>query len=159
MSKQVEGIDETGRLAPMEIKNLIEAGFTGLMVGLIVWGLGSLVDQFVLQPLFCADNAQCETTPYALAIGSVAGAGIGLFGLVKFRLLRPLLVVAAAAVALWNLPLQIAELPLYGLVIASALLYAGMYMLFAWLARLRSIYIVLGLFVIVIIGVRLILTS
>lgn len=146
-------------LAPMGTKQLLSAGLIGLAIGLIVWGLGSIIDQYVLQPLFCQDGECAATAAWALAIGSVGGAGLGLFGLVKLRLLRPLLVVLAAMIALWNLPSFLADLPLWGVVVASALLYAAMYMLLAWLARLRSIYVVLSLFVIVVIATRFIFTS
>jgi hypothetical protein len=146
-------------LAPMTIRQLLGAGFIGLLIGLIVWGIGSAVNQYVLQVFFCPDAACTETTPYALAIGSVVGAALGLFGLIKQRVLRPLLVAAAGMAALWNVPPLLEELPVYGVIIAMALLYAGMYALFAWLARLRSIYVVLVLFVILIVAVRLVLTA
>lgn len=146
-------------LAPMEVKQLLGAGFIGLTIGLIVWGLGSVIDQYVLKTLFCQDGACDSIASWAFAISGVTGAGLGLFGLVKLRVLRPLLVIVAAMIALWNLPLLLANLPLWGVIVASALLYAGIYALFAWLARLRSIYVVLTLFVIVIIVARIALTS
>lgn len=146
-------------LAPMDIKQLLGAGFIGLMIGLIVWGLGSVIDQYVLKTLFCQDGTCDSTESWALAISSIAGAGLGLFGLVKLRVLRPLLVAVAAMIALWNLPLLLANLPLWGVILGSVLLYAGVYTLLAWLARLRSIYVVLTLFVIVIIAARIALTS
>jgi len=148
-------------LAPMTNGQLLGAGLIGLMIGLIVWAIGSLVDQYVLQLLFCSDTASgCqETKPYALAIGTILGAGFGLFGLVKLRVLRPLLVVVAALAALWNLALSLGDMPLYGIIIAHALLYAGLYMLLAWLARLRAMYVVLLLFVVIVVVIRLAITS
>lgn len=153
---------KTAPLASMSGKQLVGAGVIGLMIGLIVWGVGSIVDQYVLQVLFCQDaqDGNCrEVTSYAQAIGAIIGAGFGLFGLVKLRILRPLLVVVAGMVALWNFPMIIGMLPIYGVVIAMALLYAGLYALFAWLARLRSIYAVIVLFAAIIILIRLAVTA
>lgn len=146
-------------LAPMTSRQLFGAGLIGLMIGLIVWGVGSAVDQYILKVLFC-QNAECVATmPYAVAIASIVGAGLGLFGLVKLRVLRPLLIVVASVAALWNLSLHVAELPIYGVILVNGLLYAGIYMLLAWLARLRSMYIVLALFLVIVIVMRFALTS
>ena len=148
-------------LAPLRNGQLFGAGFIGLIVGLIVWALGSLIDQYVLQVLFCQDTASAcqETKVYAVAIGAILGAGLGLFGLVKLRVLRPLLVVAASMAGLWNLMASLSEAPLYGIIISHALLYAGLYMLLTWLARLRSMYVVLLLFIVVVVALRFALTT
>jgi hypothetical protein len=156
MSEMVDE-ERAALLAPMTIKQLFGAGLIGLMIGLIAWGVGSIVDQYVLQVLFC-QGACAETAPYAVAIGSVVGAALGLFGLVKLRVLRPLLVVVASMAALWNMSLIVAELPLYGVVLVNVLSYAVMYALFAWLARLRSMYVVLGLFLVIVVTMRFVLT-
>lgn len=147
-------------LASMSGKQLVGAAAVGLMIGLIVWGIGSIVDQYVLRVIFCQDTQSgCETTSYAQAIGAITGAGLGLFGLVKLRVLRPLLVVVAGMIALWNFPTMIGMLPIYGIVVTMALSYAGLYALFAWLARLRSIYAVIVLFAAIIILIRLAITA
>jgi len=146
-------------LAPMNSKQLLGAGLIGLLIGLIVWGIGSVVDQYVLKILFCQSTECVETTPYAIAAASIIGAGLGLFGLVKLRVLRPLLIAVAAMAGLWNLSLHVAELPIYGVILANVFLYGAMYVLFAWLARLRSIYIVLGLFLAIVVAMRFVLTS
>jgi len=146
-------------LAPINSKQLLGAGLIGLLIGLIVWGIGSIVDQYVLKILFCQSTECIETTPYAIAAASIIGAGLGLFGLVKLRVLRPLLVAVAATAALWSLSLHVAELPIYGVILANVVLYGAMYVLFAWLARLRSIYIVLGLFLAIVVVMRFVLTS
>lgn len=146
-------------LAPMNSKQLLGAGLIGLLIGLIVWGIGSIVDQYVLKILFCQSTECIETTPYAIAAASIIGAGFGLFGLVKLRVPRPLLVTVAAMAALWSLSLHVAELPIYGVILANVVLYGAMYVLFAWLARLRSIYIVLGLFLAIVVVMRFVLTS
>lgn len=149
-------------LAAMSGKQLMGAAAVGLMIGLIVWGIGSIVDQYVLKIIFCQgmQSGECpETTPYAQAIGAIIGAGLGLFGLVKLRVLRPLLVVVASMIALWSFPVVVGMLPIYGVIVATALLYAGLYALFAWLARLRSIYAVIALFAAIIVLVRLAITA
>lgn len=156
-SEKIEG--ENTPLAPMTIRQVLSAGLIGLLIGLTVWGLGSVIDQYILKTFFCPEGSCEGTTSWALAIASVIGAALGLFGLVKLRVLRPLLVVLAAMIALWNLPLLIVDAPLWGVVVASMLFYAGMYMLLAWLARLRSIYVVVILFAAVAFATRFILTS
>jgi len=151
--------EQVALLAPMNSRQLLGAGLIGLLIGLIVWGVGSAVDQYVLKILFCQSAECADTTPYAVATASAIGAGLGLFGLVKLRVLRPLLVAVAAMAALWNLSLYVAELPIYGVILANVFLYGAMYLLFAWLARLRAIYVVLGLFLVIVVAMRFVLTS
>ena len=146
-------------LAPMNVKQLLGVGLIGLMIGVIVWAISAVVDQYVLQVLFCQNNDCGDMKPIAGAIGAVIGAALGLFSLVKLRVVRPLLVVVAAMAALWNLTLTMNELPIYGIVLATALLYAAIYAVLTWLARLRSMYVVLILFVAIIIAIRFALTS
>jgi len=148
-------------LAPLRNGQLFGAGLIGLIVGLIVWAMGSLIEQYVLQVIFCQDaaNACQETKVYAVAMGAILGAGVGLFGLVKLRVLRPLLVVIAGMAGLWNLTPNLGEVPLYGIIVSHALLYAGLYMLLTWLARLRSMYVVLLLFIVVVVALRFALTA
>lgn len=146
-------------LAPMTGKQLFGVGLIGLMIGLIVWGIGSVVDQYVLQILFCHNSECADMRPLAGAIGSIIGAVLGLFSLVKLRVVRPLLVVMAAMASLWNLTLGINDLPVYGVMLLTALLYAATYTALTWLARLRSMYIVLILFVVIILATRFALTS
>lgn len=144
-------------LAPMSIKQLVAAGAIGVMIGLIVWGLGYVVDAYILKVLFCGDQAGVcnETVPYALGLASLVGAGLGLFGLIKLRILRPLLVVLAATAALWGLPNLVATLPWLGVAVACALLYSGVYALFAWIARVRSLWVVVVIFTGIVIAIRL----
>jgi hypothetical protein len=155
----VRNEDQIALLAPMSSRQLLGAGLIGLLIGLVVWGISSIVDQYVLKLLFCQSSECVETTPYAIATASIIGAALGLFSLVKLRVLRPLLIVVAAMAALWGLSLHVAELPIYGVILANVFLYGAMYLLFAWLGRLRSIYVILGLFLAIVVVMRFVLTS
>ena len=149
-------------LAPMGLKKLFAAAGIGLAIGAIVWGLGYIVNTYVMQVLFCpgTQTMRCDDfVPYAHGIAGVIGAGIGLFGLIKLRVLRPLLVILAAAAALWNLPSALSVLPWLAVGVATVIFYAGVYALFSWVARIRSLWAVAAIFTVAVIAIRLALVS
>ena len=78
---------------------------TGIVVGLVVWGLSLLLDNYVYQLLLCrGEGGRCESSlQYAQITAIVLGALVGLFALVRLQVFRPLLVVIAATLALWGI--------------------------------------------------------
>jgi hypothetical protein len=132
----------------------------GAVAGLIVWVLSVVIDTYILRVVLChgSQALQCaSTTHYAEAIAAVISASVGLFFLVRLQVFRPLLVVLAAVSSLWGIVGQASLLPWYGIGLSTVMLYAFAYILFAWIARIRSFWIVLFLMAVLIIAVRLML--
>lgn len=145
-------IDQDGRLSA-------KVALTGAVIGLIVWGLAILLEQFVLRGIFCGDPsaAACtNVTTYAGNIGAVIMAIIGVVVLVRLSVFRPLLIVLGAAISLWGLAAWVSGLSLVEQAIWSIVLYALLYSLYAWVARIRNAAMVLIVFAIVAAASRLI---
>jgi hypothetical protein len=154
--------DTPTTLVMMNYKKLFLIILCGLIAGIVTWGLTHLLDAYVYKAILCRSNAavQCGASyQYATTTASVIGAAIGLFGLVRLQVYRPLLIVIATYVALWTLLSLVLPLPWY----AAALLTAGMYGIafgiFAWLARIRKFYIALIVVILLVVAIRLILNS
>jgi hypothetical protein len=146
---------------PMDASRLIGVLLLGAVVGLLVWGLSLTIDRYILTPTLCQAGqiAQCvNTTVYAEDIAAVIGAAVGLFFLVRLQVYRPLLVVIAVATSLWGILGQVALLPWYGVGLAVVALYAFAYGLFAWVARFRSFWMVVILYVVLVAAVRVALS-
>jgi hypothetical protein len=147
---------------PISAKRLIQVLLLGAVVGAIVWVLAFLIDTYIVEAVICHGSVLGGCTvgrSYAEAVATIAGAGIGLFGLVRLQMFRPLLVVLAALVSLWGLLGTITSLPWYGIGVSSALLYGFAYAMYVWIARVRSFILVLILLVIMMTAVRLLLNA
>jgi hypothetical protein len=153
--------DRQSPLTPMNVRKLVAVFALGAAVGLVVWGLTAFFDTYVLRAVLCqgSQTMKCGgSTQYAEAAASIIGAGAGLYFLVRFEVFRPLLVVLATIIGLWGTVESVGLLPWYGAIMATVLLYALAYILFSWLARLRSFSTVIILFIVLIIAVRYTLT-
>lgn len=146
----------------MSVQQTLQVVALGLMVGLLVWALSYVFDQYVFQAVLCHGNSsnQCASaSQYGGALASILASGIGLFGLMKLQVFRPLLVVLTTVVGLWNLPDALNLLPLYGVALACAFLFALAYGTFTWVARLRSFVPTIIIMIALVVAIRLILTS
>lgn len=131
---------------------LVQVGLLGAGLGLLSWLLTILVRQVIFVPLFCGDptNAACVGATGSAGVLALIITGIvGLLGLVRLGVYRPLLVALAAAVSLWGVAVWIGAMQWYEAAAWSALLYALMYMAFAWLVRPRAFGLALTLVVLV----------
>lgn len=145
-------IEQDGRLS-------IKVAVTGLVLGILTWGLTLLLERFVLRALFCGDPsaAACvNITTYAGNIAAVIVAIIGVVALVRLNVFRPLLIVLGGAISLWGMAAWLQDLGRVEQVLWSALLYALLYSLYAWVARIRNAVVVLIVFAIVALATRLI---
>ena len=145
-------IDQDGRLS-------VKVAMAGAVLGLLVWGLAWLLERFVLRSLFCGDAgaAACvNITTYAGNIAAVVVAVVGVVALVRLNVFRPLLIVLGAAISLWGLAAWLAQLSLVEQISWSVLLYALLYSLYAWVARLRSPVLMLILFALVVVATRVV---
>lgn len=145
-------IEQDGRLS-------LKVALTGIVLGIVVWGLTLLLERFVLRALFCGDPsaAACVSiTTYAGNIAAVVVAIVGVVALVRLNVFRPLLIVLGGAISLWGMAAWLQDLSRLEQVFWSALLYALLYSLYAWVARIRSAVIVLIIFALVALATRLI---
>lgn len=149
-------------LVTMNTKKLVFIIVFGAIAGLVTWGLTIVLDTYIYKAILCNNDAavQCASSyQYATTTATIIGAAVGLFGLVRLHVFRPLLIVIASYVALWGLLLLVLPLPWYGEALAVAGLYALAFGLFGWLARIKRFYIAIILVILVAIAIRLILNS
>jgi uncharacterized membrane protein len=78
-----------------------------------------------------------------------------LFGLIRLRVYRPLLVVLASAVSLWGIAGMAWGLTWYLGALVAAVMYLLAYGLYAWVARTRMFLIALAVTVVLVVVVRL----
>jgi len=146
---------------PIDASKMVAILVLGAVVGFVVWGLSVILDTYVLSAILCKGNTTLTctgTVQYAETAATIIGAGVGLFFLVKLQVFRPLLVVLAATISLWGIVSLAGLLPWYGIGLSAILLYAFAYGAFAWVARLKSFWLVLVLLIALIAGVRLVLS-
>jgi hypothetical protein len=159
---EVKQAEKPAPLIEMSGQRLVQVIGVGAAVGLAAWGLAYVLENYVLQALMCHGSVtiRCVAEPqYADAMASILAAGIGLFGLVRLQVFRPLLTVLATTLSLWGL-LEAARVSFpYGVGVASIFLYALSYGLFAWIARIRLFWLTVILTLSLLIIVRLILTA
>lgn len=154
--------DQAVSLVPMSGARLLQVIAVGAVVGLVAWGLSFFLDKYIFQAILChgSQAIRCDMgAQYAEGVASVVAAGVGLFFLVRLQVFRPLLVALAAMACLWGIVGLTVEMPLYGVGLSVAGLYAAAYTLFAWLARLRMFWLVVVLLIAVVIGVRYVLVA
>ncbi len=143
-------------------RQFIGVALAGLATGVVVWLCGWLFNSIVFGPLLCHDSAssQCAAAPaYSEVAALVVATGVGVFGLVRLQVFRPLLVGLAAALSLWGvLAVLMGGSWLAGIGVL-AILYALAYLLYAWIARIRSLIMAVIIVVIVLVLIRYLLTT
>lgn len=153
--------DKQVPFTPIDLGKIVAIIVLGAVIGLVVWGLSVVLDTYVFSAIFCkgAGTLQCAgTSQYAEIAATIIGAGVGLFFLVRLQVFRPLLVVLAATASLWGIVGLADLLPWYGIGLSAVFLYAFAYGVFAWVARLRSFWLVLVILIALVASVRLVLS-
>lgn len=154
--------DAQTSLVTMNMKKLAFIIMFGAIAGLATWGLTILLDTYIYKAILCNGDAavQCASSyQYATTTATIIGAAVGLFGLVRLHVFRPLLIVLASFVSLWGLLTLVQPLSLYVELIAVVGLYAVAFGLFGWLARIKRFYIAIILVIVVAFVTRLLLNS
>lgn len=154
--------DKQVSIIAMSIKQIIQVTVLGILVGLLMWAFTYILETYVLKALLCqgSQTMKCASaSTYASIAANILAAGVGLFGLVKIGVFRPLLVVLGVTVSLWGLLGVLASLPLYGILVSVAGLTALGYLAFAWIARIRVFLYAVILMVVLIVAIRLVLMS
>ena len=129
----------------------------GVGLGIVGFLLSLVVRDVVLAPVFCESVAVEKCNGVANSAGNIVSvivAIVGLLGLVRLSVYRPLLVVLAVAISFWNIGSWTAQLPWYEALSWWVLLYALGYTAFAWLVRPRAFLPTLLIVVIAVILIR-----
>lgn len=148
----------------MSWQDVVKVIVAGALAGILTMALYVLLDRYVFTPTLCSDmnagTGRCDNRLlFSSGVALVVAAFPVLFYFVNQRIYRPLLVVIVSIAALWNVPLLIGELSLSVAILVAGLLFAGIYLLMAWLVQVRNFLVALGLSVIVVVVLRLILAS
>jgi len=134
-------------LIELQPQQMAQVVVLGAATGLIVWILTFLVKQAVIVPLFCS-GACTNATDVAGIVATVLGGAVGLMGLVRIGVYRPLMIVIAVAIALGGLAGLVYGMAWYQTLLWSVALYAAAYAAFAWFVRIRplipALFVVIG---------------
>lgn len=158
----VEVTQGVSPLISMSRRDVIDTLLCGAGVGLFVGILYLLLDTFVFGAVLCRAQqaANCAQAPqYAMIVATVIGAIAGLVALARVRVYRPLFVVLFATISLWASNLLVADYAWYWAIIILVGLYAVAYMLYAWLARIRSFVLAGILGIVILVLIRLVATA
>ncbi len=161
MAEQYQEDKTTSPIIMMSTRQVVQVVLLGIFVGLLTWALAYALERYVLKVFLCSDSQLgCNaSSTYAYIAAAVIAAGVGLFGLVKLFVYRPLLVVLAATITMWGLLPLVTPLPLYVVLLSTAGLTALAYITFAWLAHVRLFWLALVLLLGVVILARVILMA
>lgn len=149
--------EKPSSIIPMLQSDLVRVFLIGAAVGALVWALGAVLKTYAFDAYFCQGDitSQCGSVPnYAATLAGIVGAVVALIGLVRLRVYRPLLVVAAATISTWGI-VQIA----WGLnwlpgLLVSAIFYTLAYGVYSWLTRIRDFWIALLVMAFLVVIVR-----
>lgn len=150
--------DSSPSLIDLNQQSIVQVALLGAGLGLLSWLLTLLIRQIVFVPLFCGDpaNGACvDATGGAGVVALIITGVVGLLGLVRLAIYRPLVVAIATAVSLWSLGSWITDMFWLEAAAWSVILYALCYVLFTWLVRPRSFVLAVGLVVAVVLLARI----
>ena len=157
--------EQTVKISPfvsLTARDIISTFVAGLIVGIVYLGATYLLNTYVFGNVLCRvqSSADCAQAPaYSMIVASVFSGIIGIGMLVRLRIYRPLLVVAASLISLWGIGALLLSLPLYVAVIISAILFGLSYAAFTWFIRIRSFLLALVVVVVLIVVLRLIIRA
>jgi len=149
-------------LVAMSMKKLLYIIIAGLVAGAVTWGLTALLETYIYKAILCghANAGQCASSyQYALTTATIIGAAVGLLGLVRLHVFRPLLVIIASFISLWGVLTILQPAAWYVALFGAAVLYGFAFGLFAWMVRIRTFYIAALVVVVLVIVLRLVLNS
>lgn len=149
-------------IVPMLRSDFMSVLALGAAVGLLVWGLGMLFDRFVFDVYFCQSEAgrQCASAKsYSVAAASFIAGIAALAGLIRLRVYRPLLVLIASLLSTWGVVQISWGLGWFTGILIAVAMYALAFGAFSWIARVREFWISLVVIIILVLAVRLAITS
>lgn len=150
-------------VVPMTAREFVGILLIGAIVGIVSYGAYYLLHRYVFESAMCLagqDTNSCQQAPtYAMIVAMVIGAIVALTLLVRARIYRPLLVVVGATIAAWSFNSLFVDVAWYILLIATVILFALCYGLFAWIARLRSFVVAVIVTVVLAAAIRFVAMS
>lgn len=155
-------VEKPTPIIPMTRSDFLSVLALGAAVGLVVWGLGMIFNRFIFDVYFCQGEVvrQCANArDYSVAVASFIGGIAALAGLIRLRVYRPLLVLIASVISTWGLVQLSWDFGWFTGLLVVAVMYALTFAAFSWLARVREFFISLALIVILVIAMRLVMTS
>ena len=143
---------------------IFTAGWIGALNGVIVWLTTYFLANFVINNIACrmgTSLVSCgETGEVSAVVALVVAAIVSLIFLVRWRIYRPLLAAIAATVTMWGIGGSwLAITSGWGSFFVLVLVSSLVYVLFVWLAKIRSFGIALVVTAIVVLLMRLIVIS
>lgn len=161
MENEAEVSDRSPLFAVVNTNQFIQVVAIGVVVGALTWVLAHVLGLYVLKPSNCTAQAlACAASSQpANILAALLAACIGLFGLVKLQVFRPLLIVLAATMSAWGLVGELAALPWYGSLLVTVFFFALTYTTFMWISRIRTFWLVLIITVVLVVALRLIITA
>jgi len=156
-----QGVEKTPLFAAVSVAQFVQVMVIGVVAGVFSWIFAEVLGMYVFRIASCSGDAfVCAASSQpATIVASLLAACMALFGLVKLQVFRPLLVVIAATLSLWGIVGELTTLPWYGSLGYTIFLYVAAYVTFMWIARIRMFWLVLLLSVVLVVGVRLIITA
>lgn len=147
-----------GTLADMPLRTVISVALWGAAVGALGVVLSLLLNGVVIEPLFCqqldVEVACAQSGSISFNSATVAMAIMGLVGLIKLSVFRPLLVAIAAAASLWGAHMWLGGAHWLEALLWMTGLYAVAYSLFAQVVRIQQFVVALLILVVLVVGVR-----
>ena len=147
-----------GGIIELQPQQLIRVAVLGFVVGIVAWLVTLFASEVVLPAIPCgeASDASCAvmTADTSSAIATLLASVVGLLGLVKLGVYRPIIVVIAAVICLWPLNAWTQNLFWFESIAWHGILYMFLYTLFSWLVRPRSIVTVLLVVIPVVVLIR-----
>lgn len=157
MAKVLRLDDEAGVVSTYEWLYVL---FTGVTIGVLYVGITALIQQYVIEPLYCRSVIDSAICTNSLSVsGNIATILVGLAALglfVRLRVFRPIIIVVAAAAMLWGLAGWTAGLSGFEIVASSAILYGLAYLMVSWICRYQNTIPVLLAVLFIVAGSRLV---
>ncbi len=158
-----ESLQKSQRIIDMNWAQLSRVALVGAVIGALTWGLAILLQNILIEPLFCrsAGNAAiCGNTQGIAFNGAAVLMGIaGVAALVKLAVYRPLIITIASVATLWGAQAWLGELSWFASVVWLALFYAVSYALYSWVVRIYNLPLAVCVAIVIIIATRLVITS
>ena len=152
-------VDSQDVVAPRRSNSIFVAVAAG--AGAVWWIVADLLRRFAIEPLACSSTQTLEACGNSLGVAGVVAAVLvalfSLFLLATLRTARPLLIVVASTVLLWNLGMYCTGLVWYEGLIWSCIVYALAYSLFVLVAKLHRLWLSLLVAVGLLVVLRLVL--
>jgi hypothetical protein len=140
---------------------LLRMAILGIIVGLLMPLGGYLLSRFFVSPIFCNSgntlNLCTNSIDVSYGVASVLFGGLAVVVLANWQVFRPLVIAAAAIVALWGYRQYLlglaggSNVEFYSF---SAVLYGAAFLLFYWVMRVRLFAVSLILAILLVAAIR-----